>query len=307
VTGRREDSAATCGTEGRRAEFLAQPVDICVVAFSTDATADNDHYELIARCLESIVARTDRRKYRLHIGCNNLSPRAMRLVDGLCARGVARKQVGRAHRDVAGKPIFPKYPLMRSLYETSGAPWIVWFDDDSYVTAPDWLEVLEDTINRHPSVAQLGKRAATPMADPPPGWISAARWYNSALVDEQIELADGTKRIVCDYIVGGFYGISRDAVRRCGVPDERLMHNGGDWTTGLALAHQGFELLNHTYGVAINQAPRRGIHRDRWCPPGEAARWQASCIEEEKALFDGAPAAASPRRRGLRSNWRNAR
>ena len=89
-----------------------------------------------------------------------------------------------------------------------------------------------------------------------------------------------------DYIVGGFYAIRREAIRRCDIPDPRLFHNGGDWTTGLALAHQGFVVAHHTYGVEINTAPRRGMHADRWQPPGHAATLQHQIIERDQELWD---------------------
>jgi hypothetical protein len=272
----------------QRADFLLAPADICVIAFSSDSTPENDHYELIARCLESIAAYTDPRKYRLLIGCNNLSPRALRLVNGFRdARGATARN-GRSYPDAGGRLVFPKYPLMRSLYGLTRAPWVVWFDDDTYATAPDWLEGLEEAINRHPNAEQFGKKADTPMANPRPRWIETARWYNPAIIHEDVELGDGTARVVCDYIVGGFYAISRKAIRRCSIPDVRLFHNGGDWTTGLALRHQGFGIAHHTYGVAINRAPRRGMHLDHWSPPGEAARRQERRIAEERLLFESA-------------------
>jgi GT2 family glycosyltransferase len=239
-----------------------------VIAFSSDGTPENDHYDLIARCLESIAAHTDPRKYRLLIGCNNLSPRAMRLVDWFRNERGATIRIGRPRPDADGRLVFPKYPVMRSLYRATRAPWVVWFDDDTYATEPDWLERLEEAINRHPNAEQFGKRADTPMANPGPGWIETAPWYNPAIVHEHVSLGDGTARVVCDYVVGGFYAISREAICRCSIPDERLFHNGGDWTTGLALKHQGFGIAHHTYGVAINRAPRR--------------------IEEERLLFEGA-------------------
>lgn len=282
----------------RRADFLLAPVDICVITFSSDDTPENDHYELIFRCLESIVAHTDPRKYRLHIGCNNLSPRAMRLVKEFCDERGATTRIGRPRPDADGRPVFPKYPLMRSLYRSTRAPWVVWFDDDTYAIESDWLEALEETINRHPNAGQFGKKAATPMANPPLGWIETAGWYNPAVAQEHIELADGTVRVVLDYVVGGFYAISRKAIGRCSIPDERLFHNGGDWTTGLALKHQGFGIVQHAYGIAINRAPRRGIHQDRWGPPGEASRLQERCIEEDRLLFETALPAPGGQKKG---------
>ena len=77
-----------------------------------------------------------------------------------------------------------------------------------------------------------------------------------------------------------FYAISRNAINGCCIPDPRLIHNNGDWTTGMALHHQGFKIANYTYGVTINDAPRRGIHADKLClsDGAEQQRMQAKKI-----------------------------
>ena len=130
-----------------RANFEAEPAVIGVVAFSSDHSKQNDHYEIIERCLRSVVENTDSARYRLHIGCNNLSPRAIRLVDDLRAEGLATKHMGEPRTDVNGAAVFPKYPLMRAIYSATRSPWVVWLDDDSYICKPDWLERLEEAIN----------------------------------------------------------------------------------------------------------------------------------------------------------------
>jgi hypothetical protein len=289
----------------RRASFRDQPVDVCVIAFSSGPGPDDDHAELIERCLSSVLERTRPEMFRLHVGCNGLSPRALALVRRLGRGAGARLCVGRPHRDANGRPVFPKYPLQRELFAAGAAPWVVALDDDSYVTERDWLERLEAAIEAHPTAHQFGKLAAAGMAHPRPGWIEEAVWRNPEAREERIRLADGSVRIRLDYVVGGFFALSREAIRRCSIPDPRLFHNGGDWTTGLALRHQGLAIAHHVYGVAVNAAPRRGMHDDLWQPPGRAADLQRRRIADEQRLFEIAggrlsrrsgPAGSAPRR-----------
>ena len=161
---------------------------------------------------------------------------------------------------------------------------MVWFDDDSYVTEDGWLPELEQAIAKFPDVAQFGRLADVPWMQPAVGWVENASWSKPEVQHERVLVPDGSHRIVCPYIVGGFYALRRDAIEKCQIPDPRLFHNGGDWTTGLALNHQGFKIRHHTYGVAINQSERRGIHDDVWRSPGVAAQLQSQFIDDERCI-----------------------
>lgn len=270
----------------RRASFRDDPVDVCVIAFSSGQNREDDHAELIERCLSTVLERTSPHKFRLHVGCNDLSARALATVRRLGRAVGARFYLGRPHRDVNGRLVFPKYPLQREMFAAGASGWVVSLDDDSYVTESDWLERLEAAIETAPSAHQFGKLATAGMANPRPGWIEDAVWRNPAAREDRIALADGSLRIRLDYVVGGFFAISRAAIRRCSIPDPRLFHNGGDWTTGLALRHQGFAIAHHVYGVAVNAAPRRGMHDDLWQPPGRAADLQRRRIADDQQLFE---------------------
>ena len=92
----------------KRADFKKMPVDICVCTFSSDHTESNDHFDLITRCLLSVVNNTDPRLYTLHIGCNNLSLRAMAFVDWLVSCYGARKYIGNPLKDASNHTIYPK-------------------------------------------------------------------------------------------------------------------------------------------------------------------------------------------------------
>lgn len=266
--------------------FADTPVDICVLTFCSGHSSEDDHYDLIARCLHSIIGNTDQSRYRLSIGCNNPSPRVLELVRTLGERDNTRWIIGEAARDGNDVPVYPKYPMMERLFADTRSPWLVWFDDDSCVTEPTWLDSLEDAINADTGAAQFGKQADVPLMNPDPGWMETAPWYSPSANCEKLDLDDGTQRVVCPYIVGGFYALRRDAMQKCRIPDPRLFHNHGDWTTGLALRHQGFTIKHHTQGVAINTEPRRGIHEDLWRAPGKAADLQQESIRRDRLLFE---------------------
>ena len=271
-----------------RADFKKKPVDICVCTYSSEHTEANDHFNLITRCLLSIVNNTDPSLYTLHIGCNNLSLRAMAFVDWLVSCYGAKKYIGNPSKDVNGCTIYPKYPLMAEMYDSSDGEWVVWFDDDSYVTAADWLETLEDKINNTAMVDQFGEQSLIVLSPcHQEQWIEPSVWYSAGKINYQ-NFPEG-KRIVSPFIVGGFYAISRKAINVCRIPDPRLVHNNGDWTTGMALHHQGFKISNHNYGVIINSESRRGIHADKRCLADEAEhqRLQAERIAIHTLLSAG--------------------
>jgi hypothetical protein len=261
------------------ADFARCPVDLCVLAFSSDHTPHLDHFDMIDECLGRLEEHTDPALYRLHVGCNNLSPRAMARVEALCKRLHGHVHVGQPHRDAGRREVFPKYPLMDTMYRAGDAPWVIWLDDDSMIDAPDWLEALQAKVNDTPQADQFGKTANVPWIDRDHDWVARASWHNPSIELPRTPIGDGTTRIVCPYIVGGFYAVSRRAIGACAIPDPRLFHTGGDSATGLALRFRGFGIAHHTYGVRINSCARRGMHEDRWQPPGMAGHLQSTEID----------------------------
>jgi GT2 family glycosyltransferase len=147
--------------------------------------------------------------------------------------------------------------------------WIAWFDDDSYATASDWLEKLEETINNSPRVHQLGYMSGILLNREDVEWAKEFTWFNPAIGIPLASFPGGVKQPGFNFIRGGFYAISRRAITACSVPDERIFHNRGDWSTSLALQHKGFKIANFTYGLDIDAEPRRGIHKNLWIAPDD--------------------------------------
>ena len=172
-----------------KVDFRKLPINICVLAFSSDHSREHDHYSIISRCLNSIMEHTHPDKYRLHIGCNNPSPRVMTLVDKLVTKHNAVKYIGKPEQDENGKQVYPKYPLMRHIFRSTdgreespeASDWIAWFDDDSYATESDWLEKLEEKINNSPRVHQLGLLSGILLVREDIEWIKEFPWFNPAV------------------------------------------------------------------------------------------------------------------------------
>lgn len=271
-----------------KVDFSKLPVNICVLTFSSEHTGEHDHYPLITRCLNSILENTDPAKYRLHIGCNNLSPRAMAFVDTLVESHHAIKYVGDARLDNKGATVYPKYPLMHRMYQATGgrtttkeaADWVIWFDDDSCATRNDWLERLEDHINNTPRVQQFGRMSGILLGPDDIRMAKAFPWFNPAIGIPSALRPGGEKRPGFNFIRGGFYALSRLAIEHCSIPDPKLFHNGGDWATSLALLHKGMQVGPFTYGVNIDAEPRRGMHEDEWAAPDDPALAEKSWITD---------------------------
>ncbi len=271
-----------------QANFSKLPVNICVITFSSDHSTERDHYPMITRCLDSILENTDPENYRLHIGCNNLSPRAMEFIDKMVTEHGAVKYIGDAMQDRDGNMVYPKYPLMRRIYQATGgrqstreaADWVVWFDDDSYVTSNDWLEKLQDKINATPRVHQLGRLRAILLSKNDRQWLRKFPWFNREIGIPRATFENGKTGRAYNFIEGGFYALSRHAINTCSLPDERLFHNRGDWSTGLALLHKGLGVGDFTYGVEIDAEPRRGMHCDRQVKADDPA------MAEKKWIID---------------------
>jgi spore maturation protein CgeB len=189
----------------------------------------------------------------------------MAYVDSLVTGHGAAKYIGMASPDKNGTMVFPKYPLMRKIYKATLGEWVIWFDDDIYVTEKDWLDTLAYTINQHPEADQFGapSNISLPLSVKEK-WIDDAVWSRPEKIQYE-NMPDGQK-IVSPFILGGFYALSRKAIRTCHIPDPRLFHNFGDWTTGMSLCHNGFKMTGFTYGIVFGDAPRRGIHRDMAVP-----------------------------------------
>ena len=150
-----------------------------------------------------------------------------------------------------------KYPFMRNMFAKVETDWIVWFDDDSHVNNPDWLSQMANHVYsgwKQKNVHCWGKKYFIHMKDGQEDWIREATWNR----DLPLTLRKGQP--IVNFITGGFWAITTEAVRAIDWPDSRISHNGGDVMLGEALRQMGFGIEQVIIpGVGISNAKRRGF------------------------------------------------
>lgn len=152
-----------------------------------------------------------------------------------------------------------KYPLMRHMfYDFPVRSWIMWFDDDSYVTAPNvdaWFDQVAAKLAR-PCV--LGSKYTIAQRGRQWEWIRAQPWFAGK------EVGPNHRFTFC---TGGWWVADPDLLSKWSYPWPQLHHNGGDSLLGELCRQQGVPLIQFRTGVAINAdaagtesaAPRRGL------------------------------------------------
>jgi hypothetical protein len=157
-----------------------------------------------------------------------------------------------------------KYKLMRDLFHHTAqpdTPWIVWFDDDSYIDKGDWWSKTKAHITKTGDDCYY-------MGQPwyvhhlPGQWdfIRAASWFKNKPPELCPTRNKKVKKPGITFAQGAYWWLRTDIMTMLDWPDPRLNHNGGDTLLGEAIRQQGLPLTKFHYGVAINKAKRRGFH-----------------------------------------------
>lgn len=148
----------------------------------------------------------------------------------------------------------PKYKAMAYMFEhlPEHTTHVIWFDDDSFIQVDDfWFRF--SAFLENPNVVYAGATHFLPMSPADQRIIKASHWYRH----RPFETARGIK--IFRFIEGGFWALRTDVLRKLRWPDRRLSHNGGDVLLGEAVRQLNYPMHEWLYGVAINQAPRRGL------------------------------------------------
>lgn len=218
------------------------PVTICALFFG-------DHAGLCRRLLESIQANTDPTTYELRCGLNAVSDETRRLVHATKRRfGMVR--VSESRRNIR------KCPMMRRLFHRRRitTEWTLWFDDDSYVSRPDWLLSLALSIEANPQADVHGSiRYVTP-SDRIQRFIKSATWFRGKPFATNPK--SGEPRL--EFVVGGFWAVRTRLLYSIDWPDPRLIHFEDDYIFGEALRQQGALTASFDSGVVMSDADRRG-------------------------------------------------
>jgi hypothetical protein len=207
------------------------PLTVCVLTYG-------NYCDLARRCIDSILANTDRALYRLVVGANAVAQETDHYLLSLQTSGA----IDRVHRS---RRNLNKNPMMRRMFRRIDTPYVCLFDDDSYVLEKRALQRLLERVE----------------------FIRTAKWYRGLTPPGRAPGGKGefnfegrgTGDPRWEFILGGFWLMRTWAIRAMDWPDRRLVNLGEDVLLGEAVRQQGWSIENAPkLGIAINQAPRRG-------------------------------------------------
>jgi len=150
----------------------------------------------------------------------------------------------------------PKYSVMRKLFAEEKAKdvsdWLVWFDDDTIINAPNWMTETLAYINKTPQATYLGQPWGWTWQKGQVEFIAKSKWYKG--VPHGVDKG----RPTVTFAQGSYWWLKTEAARQLDWPDERLVHNGGDTLLGEAVRQQGWPFHKFYRGISPNAARRRG-------------------------------------------------
>ena len=144
--------------------------------------------------------------------------------------------------------------------------WLVWFDDDSYVTDRTWPALpvghiescLDGDRETDRRICYLGRSYVYPYR---PGMWKAtaeAKWFKG------IPPQQTRGRYTINFATGGYWWLKRETMDLIDWPDPRLNHCGDDTLLAEAVRQQGLPFHKRGWqGVAISKARRRGRSEPR--------------------------------------------
>lgn len=231
---------------------------ICVLLYG-------DHLDLAKRCIEPIL-QLPKKRIELRIGCNAIGPATQDWLDTIF--DIKAEDCHSAIRYSTQSNI-GKYPMMRNMFHDPNhpihSPYIMWFDDDSYITTPtnEWLNSVGSQLALHP---MCGCIMGTTYAGNQTKWIQMQPWYKGRGFHEAGTYANPIP-VMPWFAVGGFWAIRPALIQKLDWPPKNIIHRGGDVMLGEALYQHNIVAQNFYQGVVINadkdgnahKAPRRGM------------------------------------------------
>lgn len=231
-----------------------------------------DHLELAKRCLDSILSTAPPGSLDLRVGANACSDRTLQYLRGL---PLTRLYVSTEN--------VKKYPLMRQMFYDAANPittnYLLWFDDDSYVTHPMWLERLSETIaanhdhgGRHYGWLHIhDTKMFAKNGHDPRKWFQQSTSYRGKHLRVRGTKTEAPNGTVIEFIPGSFWALHTQTMREADIPEPRLVHNGGDITIGWQVAQAGWKTVGFNKDrqfVYTSGSPRRGFsERFPWANP----------------------------------------
>jgi len=159
----------------------------------------------------------------------------------------------------------PKYEVMAELWRGNDAtapttPWVLWLDDDTHITMPDWWDKTVEFIEakKAENICYIGQKWFVHHLAGQEQFIKEAEWYTGVPVEMCPTRSPEVTKPGITFANGAYVWLRTDVLRRIKWPDQRLVHNGGDTLLGEAIRQQGLPFHPFKYGVKGNDAKRRG-------------------------------------------------
>lgn len=199
-----------------------------------------EYPQLAARCLESILSLPDTNRWELRIGMNAVCEETRQYVNRLFQES---ENTGWRLIKYDSQENICKYPMMRWMFNdhsTINSPYIMWFDDDSYIKTPtaEWLDSVERTMFE---CDMCGQPLTCQLQGNQEQWIRMQSWYKGKEVQQPTT-----------FVAGGWWTIITDVIKKLMWPPVNIIHRGGDQMLGEALYQNGFKIKHFTDGLGIN-------------------------------------------------------
>lgn len=219
-----------------------------------------EFHNLHRKCLQAIVNTPHFDRIELRVAGNELCLSSVQMIEEM----VEKKQVFKFYNNRDNRK---KYPVMREIFRDPQAPittpWVLWFDDDTICDIDsEWLLKLAETIRVCDSkVGMIGPPYVYNLSAGQVKWIRSAKWYKG------VQLRDKSGRAVPNgkavhFATGSLWAMRTECIEKCDIPDDRLGHNGGDWTIGEQIHQSGYTLVRWGSNKKIvnwSSVKRRGL------------------------------------------------
>ncbi len=231
--------------------IIGGKITVCVLCYG-------DHYDNARKCLESVLATVPVDKIDLRVGGNELGQETLQYLETL---PITKKYL---HSNNA-----KKYPVMRKMFWDNdcplNTPYVVWFDDDTIVKDPTWLDTLCNTIvaNHNQGFRMYGAKMFHDISmynkqgHRPDLWFRSADWFRGVSFRARGSNHTAPNGSIIDFAVGWFWALHTDVIRASNIPDTRLNHNGGDITIGAQVHQAGFKIQQFNKGKVFISTPKK--------------------------------------------------
>ena len=212
--------------------------------------AYGDYPELIQRCIGSIFEYGSLNS-KIHVGLNDGGKRTKQYLRNLLDEN-------KIYTLIESNININKDPIMRILIDLVDSPYLIWFDDDSYVNKKDWDIQLVKQISETQSDV-LGFPHVVGYNENYLKFLKTRSWYSN-----KIRKSDPN---ICHFPVGGIWGAKCEYLRKYDYPDRNMIKKSDDMLLG-DLLHQtsgSFQTINGWNEVfMVNKEYRRGNGEDGW-------------------------------------------